>query len=565
MPGKFLQRRVTVMKKTDVRTIWDSGSENTRLRHERLACTGIAAGKHVQGRDAVALLAALLEPGDRVCIEGNNQKQAQVLARALACLDPAKIHDLHMLQSCLHLPEHLQVFERGIARRLDVSYAGPQAERLAALIRSGTIELGSLHTYAELYSRYFIDLAPRVALIAAVSADAAGNLYTGANTEETPLIVEATKCRQGIVIAQVQQVVEQLPRVDIPAEWVDYVVAVDEPFQCEPLFTRDPAKITEQSILIAMMVIKGIYLPLGITALNHGIGYDTAAIELLLPTYGAELGLRGTHCTHWALNPHPTLIPAIESGFVKSVYCFGGEAGMEAYVAARGDIFPLGPDGSLRSNRPYAQMAGQYAIDLFIGSTLEIDQYGNSSTVTPERLVGFGGAPHLGSNPCGRRHDTPAWKACAQGSLYQQQGRPGRKAVVQVARTLKGSGRTTFVEHLSANHMAELTGMGAAPVMIYGDDVTHIVSEKGIAHLWLCSNRKERSACICAISGEESDLSTLVSAAEVKRLRSEGLVNFPSDIGVDPARATGELLAARSLEELVEWSGGLYSVPLCLQ
>ena len=272
-----------------------------------------------------------------------------------------------------------------------------------------------------------MDLSPRVALIAAVSADADGNLYTGANTEETPLIVEATKCRQGIVIAQVQQVVERLPRVDIPADWVDYVVAVDEPFQCEPLFTRDPARITEQSILIAMMVIKGIYLPLGITSLNHGIGYDTAAIELLLPTYGAELGMCGTHCTHWALNPHPTLIPAIESGFVKSVYCFGGESGMDAYVAARSDVFALGPDGELRSNRPYAQMAGQYAVDLFIGSTLEIDQDGNSSTVTPERLVGFGGAPNMGSNPGGRRHATPAWRCVCPGSTVSAAGTPRQK------------------------------------------------------------------------------------------------------------------------------------------
>ncbi|UZN00534.1 malonate decarboxylase subunit alpha [Lysinibacillus sp. MHQ-1] len=39
------------------------------------------------------------------------------------------------------------------------------------------------------------------------------------------------------------------------------------------------------------------------------------------------------------LNPHPTLIPAIESGWVESVHCFGGELGMEKYVESRRDVF----------------------------------------------------------------------------------------------------------------------------------------------------------------------------------------------------------------------------------
>ena len=82
---------------------------------------------------------------------------------------------------------------------------------------------------------------------------------------------------------------------------------------------------------------------------NHGIGFNTAAIELLLPTYGEQLGLKGKICKHWTLNPHPTLIPAIESGWVESVHCFGGELGMEEYIRARPDIFFTGPDGSMRS------------------------------------------------------------------------------------------------------------------------------------------------------------------------------------------------------------------------
>ena len=42
-----------------------------------------------------------------------------------------------------------------------------------------------------------------------------------------------------------------------------------------------------------MLAIKGIYAPYGVQRLNHGIGFNTAAIELLLPTYGEKLGLKG--------------------------------------------------------------------------------------------------------------------------------------------------------------------------------------------------------------------------------------------------------------------------------
>ncbi|KAG0929304.1 hypothetical protein G6F31_017403 [Rhizopus arrhizus] len=85
------------------------------------------AARCVAAADIGELLHALLEPGDKVCLEGNNQKQADFLAQALAGLDPARIHDLHMVQSVLSLPSHLDVFERGIASRLDFSFSGPQA------------------------------------------------------------------------------------------------------------------------------------------------------------------------------------------------------------------------------------------------------------------------------------------------------------------------------------------------------------------------------------------------------------------------------------------------------
>ncbi|HYZ24406.1 MAG TPA: malonate decarboxylase subunit alpha [Rhodopila sp.] len=44
---------------------------------------------------ATALLEAIVVPSDRVTIEGDNQKQADLLAAALANIDPARVHDLH--------------------------------------------------------------------------------------------------------------------------------------------------------------------------------------------------------------------------------------------------------------------------------------------------------------------------------------------------------------------------------------------------------------------------------------------------------------------------------------
>src|SRR6476646_7574258 len=265
---------------------WNILSENRQRR--------IARGLAVTGRIAdpdkiVPLLEAVLEPGDRVCLEGNNQKQADFLAKALVQLDPQRVHHLHMVQSVLALPEHLDVFESGVAKRLDFSFSGPQAVRLAQLVSAGRIAIGAIHTYLELFGRYFVDLTPRVSLVAAQAADAQGNLYTGPNTEDTPAIVEATAFSGGIVIAQVNEMVDgkttTLPRIDIPADWVSYVVKAPKPNFIEPLFTRDPAQISEIQVLMAMMAIKGIYAEYGVQRLNHGIGFDTAAIELLLPTY----------------------------------------------------------------------------------------------------------------------------------------------------------------------------------------------------------------------------------------------------------------------------------------
>ncbi len=85
------------------------------------------------------------------------------------------------------------------------------------------LEIGAIHTYIELYSRLYVDLSPNVALIAGYKADRKGNLYTGPSTEDTPALVEAAAFHDGIVIAQVNELVDDecdLPRVDIPGSWI---------------------------------------------------------------------------------------------------------------------------------------------------------------------------------------------------------------------------------------------------------------------------------------------------------------------------------------------------------
>jgi malonate decarboxylase alpha subunit len=521
------------------------------------ALDGPHAGKLLDPKSIVRVLQQLIRPGDRVALEGNNQKQADFLSRALVQVDPQVIHDIHLLISTISRPEHLTLFERGIARRLDFSFAGPQSLRVAQLLEDGKLEIGSIYTYIELYARMFIDLTPKIALVCAEKADAQGNLYTGANTEDTPTIVEATAFRHGIVIAQVNEVVDELPRVDIPGSWVDFVVIADKPFAVEPLFTRDPRHITELQVLMGMMVISGIYQHHGVTALNHGIGFDTAAIELLLPTYGESLGLKGKICTHWALNPHPTLIPAIESGWVRSVHCFGSEVGMEDYIRARPDIFFVGRDGSLRSNRVLCQLAGQYGVDLFIGSTLQMDADANSSTVTLGRLAGFGGAPNMGHDPHGRRHSSAPWLSLITADAPVVRG---RKLVVQLVETFKQGGVPSIVESLDAVQVGRNSGMPIAPVMIYGDDVSHVVTEEGIAYLYKTQGAEERRAAVAAIAGA-TPIGLRSDTARTASLRARGIIAYPRDLGVSRMAAKRSLLAARSIEDLVAWSDGLYKPP----
>jgi malonate decarboxylase alpha subunit len=66
-------------------TDWQKQRSERNLRLE--AGSRYASGKMVTPENAKALLEGVIRPGDRVCLEGDNQKQADFLAEALASVD----------------------------------------------------------------------------------------------------------------------------------------------------------------------------------------------------------------------------------------------------------------------------------------------------------------------------------------------------------------------------------------------------------------------------------------------------------------------------------------------
>jgi hypothetical protein len=83
-------REITKMKN------WDT--QKTSLAERFADGRRYASGKTAEAVDLSNFLQAVVRSGDHVCLEGDNQKQADVLAAALANIDPAKVHDLHMIQ-----------------------------------------------------------------------------------------------------------------------------------------------------------------------------------------------------------------------------------------------------------------------------------------------------------------------------------------------------------------------------------------------------------------------------------------------------------------------------------
>jgi malonate decarboxylase alpha subunit len=162
----------------------------------------------------------------------------------------------------------------------------------------------------------------------------------------------------------------------------------------------------------------------------------------------------------------------------------------------------------------------------------------------------------MGHDPRGRRHTSPAWLSLITADAPVVRG---RKLVVQLVETFR-NGVPALVESLDAVTVGRRNGMPIAPVMIYGDDVSHVVSEEGIAYLYRTQGGEERRAALAAIAGA-TPIGRAADRQRTASLRARGIVAYPEDLGVTRNDARRSLLAAHSIEELIEWSGGLYQPP----
>ena len=136
----------------------------------------------------------------------------------------------------------------------------------------------------------------------------------------------------------------------------------------------------------------------------------------------------------------------------------------------------------------------------------------------------------------------------------------GQKLVVQMVETFREHMQPAFVEKLDAWELAESAGMALPPVMIYGEDVSHIVTEEGVANLLLCRTAEEREQAIRGVAGY-TPVGVARDRRMVENLRDRGVIRRAEDLGIDKRDATRDLLAARSIKDLVRWSGGLYAPP----
>ena len=137
----------------------------------------------------------------------------------------------------------------------------------------------------------------------------------------------------------------------------------------------------------------------------------------------------------------------------------------------------------------------------------------------------------------------------------------GRKLVVQLVETFHKGGEPAIVESLDAVAVGKQSRMPIAPVMIYGDDVSHVVTEEGIAYLYKA--RGAGGAPRGARGHRRGHGDRPARRAAAHRGAARAAASWPTRrISASAApRRSRTLLAARSIDDLVAWSGGLYRPP----
>ena len=237
---------------------------STRRDDKARRLAGVAPftrGKFLDTAAIVPALQALLRPGDRVALEGNNQKQADFLSRSLAQVDPRVVHDLHLLISSISRPEHLDLFERGIARKAGLRLRRP-AERARRAAAGGGAPGGRARS---------IPTSSCTRACSSTSTPQRGAGVRRARPTPTATSTPAptprtrrpssrpTAFRHGIVIAQVNEIVDELPRVDIPGSWVDLRGRGRPAVLARAAVHARPGADQRSQMLMAMMAIRGIY------------------------------------------------------------------------------------------------------------------------------------------------------------------------------------------------------------------------------------------------------------------------------------------------------------------
>ena len=89
--------------------IWNKRLKDKEKRIDQVK--SLTDGRIIPTERITEALEKIIQPGDRVILEGNNQKQASFLSQALVASDPQIVHDLHMIMSSITSPEHLDIFE----------------------------------------------------------------------------------------------------------------------------------------------------------------------------------------------------------------------------------------------------------------------------------------------------------------------------------------------------------------------------------------------------------------------------------------------------------------------